>query len=88
MPPVFGPVSPSPTRLKSWAEARGTTRCPSAHAQQRHLRSDQALLDHDPATGLAERRPASLAATSAAASASESVTSTPLPAARPSVLTT
>ena len=29
MPPVFGPVSPSPIRLKSCAAPSGTARCPS-----------------------------------------------------------
>ena len=29
MPPVFGPSSPSPTRLKSWAGASATARAPS-----------------------------------------------------------
>src|SRR5664279_2142269 len=29
MPPVFGPVSPSPMRLKSWAATSGTTLVPS-----------------------------------------------------------
>ena len=29
MPPVLGPASPSPTRLKSWAAASGTARVPS-----------------------------------------------------------
>ena len=29
MPPVFGPVSPSPTRLKSWAGSNGTAVSPS-----------------------------------------------------------
>ena len=32
MPPVFGPVSPSPTRLKSCAGASGTTVVPSVSA--------------------------------------------------------
>ena len=29
MPPVFGPLSSSPTRLKSWAGSSGTTVSPS-----------------------------------------------------------
>ncbi len=32
MPPVFGPVSPSPMRLKSWAAASGTAISPSQSA--------------------------------------------------------
>ena len=33
MPPVLGPVSPSPTRLKSWAGVRATARVPSQIAK-------------------------------------------------------
>ena len=33
MPPVLGPASPSPTRLKSWAGASGTARWPSHTAR-------------------------------------------------------
>ena len=33
MPPVFGPASPSPTRLKSCAGARGTAVVPSHTAR-------------------------------------------------------
>ena len=33
MPPVFGPVSPSPTRLKSCAGASATARWPSQIAK-------------------------------------------------------
>ena len=32
MPPVFGPVSPSPTALWSWAEAKGSAVSPSTRA--------------------------------------------------------
>ena len=48
MPPVLGPVSPSPTRLKSWAGASGTARVPSHTREHRQLGPGQALLDHDP----------------------------------------
>ena len=88
MPPVLGPVSPSPTRLKSWAGARATARTPSQIA----------ITDSSGPvrpSSITTRRPAgpnaapdSLAAASAMAASRSSVTSTPLPAARPSVLTT
>ena len=55
MPPVFGPVSPSPIRLKSWAGARATARCAVADGEHRELGPGQALLDDDGAPGVAER---------------------------------
>ena len=48
MPPVFGPVSPSPIRLKSCAGSSGTTVHAVGDAEQRHLRPVEELLDHDP----------------------------------------
>ena len=54
MPPVLGPVSPSPTRLKSWAGARATASRAVAHRQHRQLGTGQALLDDDGAAGVAE----------------------------------
>ena len=45
MPPVFGPASPSPTRLKSCAGSSGTARAAVAHREQRHLGTGQVLLD-------------------------------------------
>ena len=56
MPPVLGPASPSPTRLKSWAGARATARVAVAHGQDRQLRAGHALLDDDGAAGVAEAR--------------------------------
>ena len=47
MPPVFGPVSPSPIRLKSCAGASGTTRRPSASAKIETSSPIEQLLDHD-----------------------------------------
>ena len=88
MPPVLGPASPSPMRLKSWAGARGTARVPS------HTTSSDSSGPVRPSS-MTTRSPAapkdspeSFSRTSASASAIDSVTSTPLPAARPSVLTT
>ncbi len=88
MPPVFGPRSPSARRLKSWADAIGETAAPS----QRHSRETSgplipsSITTRRPASPKA--RPESLARTSSSASDRDSVTSTPLPAASPSVLTT
>ena len=88
MPPVLGPASPSPTRLKSWAGANGSTRVPS------HSTSSDSSSPPSPSSittlcpAAPKAKPESLASTSAAASSSESVTSTPLPAASPSVFTT
>ena len=87
MPPVLGPVSPSPTRLKSWAGREGHGAGAVADCEHRELGTDHALLDD-------EVRPASPKASPAGtrdrrrASPRTSVTTTPLPAASPSVLTT
>ena len=89
MPPVFGPVSPSPTRLKSCADARGTAHAAVGNAHQRDLWSRQALLDHDGAAGLAERLAGELGPdVGGGLVRARSVTRTPLPAASPSVFTT
>ena len=45
MPPVFGPVSCSPTRLKSWAGARATASLAVAEREQRDLLALEQLLD-------------------------------------------
>ena len=84
MPPVLGPASSSPTRLKSWAGASATTVVAVADAEDRHLGPVEELLDDEPPVGLGEAGARVLAA----ASSRESVTTTPLPAARPSSLTT
>ena len=44
---MFGPVSPSPIRLKSCAGASGTTTTPVGEREDRHLLAHQQLLDHD-----------------------------------------
>ncbi len=51
MPPVFGPVSPSPTRLKSCAGCSGTTVVAVGDREERHLRAVEVLLDHHPLAG-------------------------------------
>src|SRR5690606_11747337 len=88
IPPVLGPVSPSPTRLKSWAGASGTARVPSQTASTDSSGPDipSSITTRRPASP--KDRPLSLASTSAMASSRSVATSTPLPAARPSVLTT
>ena len=53
MPPVFGPSSLSPTRLKSCAGERGDGGA-VAEAEQRDLRALEELLDDDPAAALVE----------------------------------
>ena len=82
MPPVLGPESPSPTRLKSWAGSIGTTVSPSTmHSSET---SGPSRNDSNSTGCPASSR---LAACARAASRS-AVTTTPLPAARPSSLTT
>ncbi len=78
MPPVFGPVSPSRARLKSWAGSSGTAVTPSVTAN-----SDTSGPSRNSSiTTVPQAR-----ACARAASRSE-LTSTPLPAARASSLTT
>src|SRR6185437_2253484 len=78
IPPVFGPVSPSPSRLKSWAGSSGRTVTPSV--TQNSETSGPARYSS------ISTRPQLAACASAAASSS--VTRTPLPAANPSSFTT
>ena len=56
MPPVLGPVSPSPTRLKSCAGASGDDGRAVGEAEQRDLRPVEVLLDDDRPPGLARQR--------------------------------
>ena len=89
MPPVFGPVSPSPIALVVRLSDSGTHALPVAERERRDLRTLQELLDHDDATGRAERPlPTRHASIAASASSRSSATTTPLPAARPSAFTT
>ena len=53
MPPVLGPASPSPRRLKSWAGASGTTRRPS-QSTIASTPGRKPLLDDHPAPGRPE----------------------------------
>src|SRR4029450_7781843 len=88
MPPVLGPVSPSPTRLKSCAGASGTARVPSqiASTDSSGPVRPSSITTVRPAS--ANDSPESFVRTSSSASSSRPVTRTPLPAASPSVLTT
>ena len=89
MPPVLGPLSPSPTRLKSWAGSSGTAVVPSHRTSSEHSSPVEPLLNHDAPPGLAEGGTRELGRPRRArASARVRATSTPLPAASPSVLTT
>ena len=60
MPPVFGPVSSSPIRLKSWAGMQGHHPRAVAEHQERTLVSLEPLLDHDGSPGVAEGGPREL----------------------------
>ena len=83
MPPVLGPVSPSPTRLKSWAGGRASTVVPSVTQKTEASGPSRYSSMTTRPPGLARQ-----AAAWALASSRSSVTTTPLPAARPSSLTT
>ena len=85
MPPVFGPLSPSPSRL--WSRAAGSAIASLAVAQgdDARLGAVQPFLDDDARAG-ASRRTARRARRRRPRRASQTVT--PLPAARPSSLTT
>ena len=78
MPPVFGPWSPSWARLKSCAASSGTALAPSQTAN-----SDTSGPSRNSSMTTVPQ-----AAACARAAARSVVTSTPLPAARPSALTT
>ena len=78
MPPVFGPWSPSPARLKSCAGSSGTAVTPSVTAN-----SDTSGPSRNSSITTVPQ-----ARACARAAARSVVTSTPLPAARASSLTT
>ena len=82
MPPVLGPVSPSPTRLKSCAGSSGTTVSPST--TQNSDTSGPSRNDSS-STGCP---PSSRFGGMVRATSRSAVTTTPLPAASPSSLTT
>ena len=88
IPPVFGPRSPSKIRLWSWALPSGIARRPSASAKNdtsgptRH----SSITRREPA--FPNARSSMAARTAVSASARSAATTTPLPPARPSALTT
>src|SRR5436190_23947331 len=82
MPPVFGPVSPSNARLKSRADGNGSAFAPSQRAN-----TEISVPSNNSST--TNISPSDETAGSAASSSSwVRQTNTPLPAARPSALTT
>src|SRR6185437_15118968 len=78
MPPVFGPVSPSPMRLKSWAGTNGRAAVPSVTTNS----ETSGPARYSSTTTRPQTRPWAWAASRS------SVTTTPLPAASPSSFTT
>ncbi len=86
MPPVFGPTSPSPRRLWSWLVASARTLRPSHRTMK--LASSPARNSSMTTRLPAGAAPPSMVSTAACASARVAATTTPLPAARPSALTT
>src|SRR5690349_15560252 len=83
MPPVLSPASSSPTRLKSWAGERATTVSPSLTQKTETSGPSRNSSTTTRPPGFDRQARACSRATSR-----ESVTTTPLPAARPSSLTT
>src|SRR6056297_158976 len=83
MPPVFGPVSPSPIRLWSCAVPKASTSSPSASTKK--LASSPAM---NSSTTISAPGPARSRSTASWASPGVPATTTPLPAASPSAFTT
>ena len=83
MPPVFGPVSPSPTRLWSCAVPKGSAVVPSQSTKK--LASSPVRHSSITTSAFGSAKQAAIAAS---ASSTVAATVTPLPAARPSALTT
>ncbi len=88
MPPVLGPSSSSATRLKSCAGASAAMRLPSQSTSSEHSGPVMPSSTTTRRPASPKLSPDSLASMSCSASVMSSVTSTPLPAARPSVFTT
>ncbi len=87
MPPVFGPVSPSPTRLWSCAAVIGIAVSPS-HSAKNDASSPVMNSSTTTSAPAAPSPPSNIMSTAASASSSVCATTTPLPAARPSALIT
>ena len=87
MPPVLGPRSPSKARLWSWAVAMRRIVEPLTKASSEHSGPvrPSSITTTEPA---APKWPPKHSSTAARASSRSLATTTPLPAARPSALTT
>ena len=88
MPPVLGPGVAVADPLEVLRRGQGTAPGAVAHGEQRQLGAGHALLDHDRAPGVAERLAGELGPHVGVGLVERPVTSTPLPAASPSVLIT
>ena len=88
MPPVLGPLSPSKARLWSWAPTSGSTCSPSQSAKKLASSPSMNSSITTEAPAAPKRLPASMSRTASIACSTVSATITPLPAARPSALTT
>ena len=87
MPPVFGPWSPSKARLWSCAVASGSA-CSPSHSTKNEASSPCMNSSTTTSAPASPKPPPNIMSTAASASASVIATTTPLPAARPSALTT
>ena len=89
MPPVFGPSSSSQAPLVVLGHRQADRPASVADGEERRLRPGQVLFDHHALPGVAEAPvPASPRAPARSAANRSGATVTPLPAARPSALTT
>ena len=88
MPPVFKPVSPSPTRLWSCALASATALPPPTTAKKDASSPSKNSSTTISSPALPNMAPESISSTAFSASSISMATITPLPAAKPSVLTT
>ncbi len=87
MPPVFRPVSPSPTRLWSCAVPIGRTVSPS-QSTKKEASSPSMNSSITTSAPASPNSPPNMSSTAASAWSTVSATITPLPAASPSALTT
>ena len=88
MPPVFKPVSFSPTRLWSWLVAIGSTFLPSTMTIKLASSPSRNSSITTRLPALPKALPESISRTASSASCNVIATITPLPAAKPSALTT
>ena len=88
IPPVFGPVSPSPTRLWSRLSDSGTVRSPSLSAKADTSGPSSSSSTTTTAPAAPKDRSTRQLRIAAIASSRSGATTTPLPAARPSAFTT